>query len=170
MRKTHVKAFPMFALALAFGVAGCHKNPTQDQTQNAAQVTDDSQDPAMQANLAPADDDARLHRNIVRPEHPEIHFSGSNFQEQASPSQGSPVKAVSARYFILRDREFVAFTRPDHELAPAAVGDLAGNRIVEEAVFQAIDDERLEPVKGLADLPVLGPLERRLVCGSPIVQ
>ena len=55
MRKTHVKAFPMFALALAFGVAGCHKNPTQDQTQNAAQVTDDSQDPAMQANLAPAD-------------------------------------------------------------------------------------------------------------------
>jgi hypothetical protein len=54
----------------------------------------------------------------------------------------------------------VAFACPDHELAPAAVGDLAGDRIVEEAVLQAIDDERLEPVKGLADLPVFGALER----------
>ena len=56
----------------------------------------------------------------------------------------------------------MAFTRPDHELAPAAVGDLADDRIVEKAVLQAIDDEPFELVEGFANLPVLGALERRL--------
>ena len=69
----------------------------------------------------------------------------------------------------------MALARPDHELALAAVGDLAGDRIVEEAVLQAIDDEPFEPVEGLADLPALGALERRMclavqpLCSNPFM-
>ena len=64
----------------------------------------------------------------------------------------------------------MALAGADHELALAAVGDLAGDRIVEEAVLQAIDDKPFEPVECFADLPALGALERRIVCGSAIVQ
>src|SRR6202034_863604 len=70
---------------------------------------------------------------------------------------------ASARHLVRRDGELVALARPDHELALAAVGDLARDRIDEEAVLQAIDDEPFEPVEGLADLPALGALERRNV-------
>ncbi len=69
----------------------------------------------------------------------------------------------------------MAFARPDHELALAAVGDLAGDRIVEEAVLQAIDDESFEPVERFADLAVLGALERRMclavqpLCSNPFM-
>ena len=45
------------------------------------------------------------------------------------------------------DRELVAFASADHELPLAAVGDLAGNRVVEEAVLQAIDDNSKESVQ-----------------------
>jgi len=48
----------LFALTvgvMALGIAGCHKtNPTQNQDATAVQAADDSQDPAEQANLAPA--------------------------------------------------------------------------------------------------------------------
>ena len=69
----------------------------------------------------------------------------------------------------------MALARPDHELALAAVGDLAGDRIVEEAVLQAIDDKPFEPVEGFADLPALGALERRVglavqpLCSNPFM-
>jgi hypothetical protein len=50
---------PVYAFTLGIltlGVAGCHKtNPTQDQNATATQATDDTQDPAEQANLAPVD-------------------------------------------------------------------------------------------------------------------
>src|SRR5580704_14564512 len=48
------QALPLVTLAAILGLAGCHSNTAPNQPQNAAQVTDDSQDPAMQANLAPA--------------------------------------------------------------------------------------------------------------------
>ena len=57
--------------------------------------------------------------------------------------------AASARQFVLGDRELVALAGPDHELALAAVADLAGDRIVEEAVPQPVDDELFEPVERL---------------------
>ncbi len=46
------------ALALTLGVTGCRKNADQAQNQDATQVAQDSQDPAMQANLAPASNTA----------------------------------------------------------------------------------------------------------------
>jgi hypothetical protein len=60
--------------------------------------------------------------------------------------------AASARHLVLRDRELVALACPDHELALSAVADFAGDRIVEEAVLQAIDDKPFEPVESFADL------------------
>jgi hypothetical protein len=52
----------LLTVALAFGVAGCHSNSNPDQTTatspastpDATQVANDNQDPAIQANLAPA--------------------------------------------------------------------------------------------------------------------
>jgi hypothetical protein len=52
----------LLTIALAFGVAGCHSNSNPEQTTatspastpDATQVANDNQDPAMQANLAPA--------------------------------------------------------------------------------------------------------------------
>ncbi len=57
-----VAGVSLLAFALALGVAGCHSNSATEQpaaspaqqTPDATQVADDSQDPAMQANLAPA--------------------------------------------------------------------------------------------------------------------
>jgi hypothetical protein len=57
-----VQGASLLALVLAFGVAGCQKNSAPDQTAatpaastpDATEVADNSQDPAMQANLAPA--------------------------------------------------------------------------------------------------------------------
>jgi hypothetical protein len=46
------------SIALTFGVAGCNKTPTQDnsaQSQPASAQTDQTQDPQAAANLAPAD-------------------------------------------------------------------------------------------------------------------
>lgn len=61
MSKHKFRYFPLSSLALGclmIGVAGCHSNPSpnSNQPQNAAatQATDESQDPAEQANLAPA--------------------------------------------------------------------------------------------------------------------
>jgi len=61
MSKRHVGYLPLSALTfgiLMMGAAGCHSNPSpnSDQSQNAAatQAADESQDPAEQANLAPA--------------------------------------------------------------------------------------------------------------------
>jgi len=65
-------------------------------------------------------------------------------------------RAASARHFVLCDSEHVALAGPDHELALAAVGDLAGDGIVEEAVLQTFDDKPFETVEGLADLSTLG--------------
>jgi hypothetical protein len=78
---THFRSFPLFALALAFGIAGCHKNP--DQTQNAAQVTDDSQDPAMQANLAP------VSNSTIQPQQAQ-QDQALTPREQAAPAQSTP--------------------------------------------------------------------------------
>ena len=47
----------VFSVALTLGLAGCNKNSTQDsgtQNQPAETQTDQSQDPAAAANLAPA--------------------------------------------------------------------------------------------------------------------
>src|SRR5580658_2456896 len=58
-----VQGISILGLALAIGVAGCHKNAdqtadqtaaTQATTPDATQVAQDSSDPAVQANLAPA--------------------------------------------------------------------------------------------------------------------
>ncbi|MGC2163264.1 MAG: hypothetical protein WA634_15250 [Silvibacterium sp.] len=53
-----LRYFPVLALALGvitIGIAGCHNtNPTQNQNATAVQAADNSQDPAEQANLAPA--------------------------------------------------------------------------------------------------------------------
>ena len=59
-----IPAISFLGVALAIGVAGCNKSSTPDQaatpagsaagTADATQVADDTQDPAMQANLAPA--------------------------------------------------------------------------------------------------------------------
>ena len=60
-----------------------------------------------------------------------------------------------------------------YELALAAVGDLASDRIVEEAMLQAIDNEPFEQVDCLADLAAIGALERRFglqlaLCSAPL--
>jgi hypothetical protein len=60
----------------------------------------------------------------------------------------------------------MALARPDHEVALSAVGDFAGDRIVEEAVLQAINDKPFEPVEGVADLTAFGALERRRPGGA----
>jgi hypothetical protein len=65
-------------------------------------------------------------------------------------------RAASARHFVLCDSEHVALAGPDHELALAAVSDLAGDGKVEVAVVQTIDDKPFETVEGLADLSTLG--------------
>ena len=83
-----------------------------------------------------------------------------------------PKGSASARHLILGNRELVALACPDHELAFAAVGDLARDRIIEEAVPQAIDDKPFEPVEGFADLTATGLPASGMgsVCGSGIVQ
>ncbi|MFZ3214771.1 MAG: hypothetical protein WA192_01815, partial [Candidatus Acidiferrales bacterium] len=54
----NLRYLPLFAFVLGvmtIGIAGCHKtNPTQNPNATAVQAADDSQDPAEQANLAPA--------------------------------------------------------------------------------------------------------------------
>ena len=82
-------------------------------------------------------------------------------------------RAVSARrrWVVIDVVVDEAVPSTDDELALAAVRDLAGDRIVEEAVLQAIDDKPFEPVEGFADLPALGALKRRFVlrfshCGA----
>jgi hypothetical protein len=64
--------------------------------------------------------------------------------------------------------ELVALACPDHELALAAIGDLARDRILEKAVLQAFDDKPFKPVEGFADLTVGNALRRRrcLACGN----
>lgn len=48
-----------------------------------------------------------------------------------------------------------------YELTLAAIRDLAGDRIVEEAVLEAFDNEPFEQVDCFADLAAIGALERR---------
>jgi hypothetical protein len=71
---------------------------------------------------------------------PPMTLDPKGFASWASPSQGSPVIAASARHFLLGDREFVALALADHQLALAAIRNLASDRIVEEAVLQPIYD------------------------------
>ena len=91
------------------------------------------------------------------------------------PIAGIADSAVSARHFVLGDSELVALAGADHELAFAAIGDLAGDGILEEAVLQTIDDKTFETVESLADLSALGALERWLrssrqpLCNSPFM-
>jgi hypothetical protein len=49
----------------------------------------------------------------------------------------------------------------DHEMALAAISDLAGDRVVEEAVLQAIDDKPFEAIEGFSDLLADGSLRRK---------
>jgi len=46
----------------------------------------------------------------------------------------------------------MAFAGADHEIALAAVSDLASDRIIEEAVPQSVDDESFQAIERLADL------------------
>ena len=70
------------------------------------------------------------------------------------------IGAASARHFVLGDSELVALAGADHELPFAAVGDLAGDGIVEEAMLEAFDDKPFKTVERLADLSTFGALER----------
>ena len=58
---------------------------------------------------------------------------------------------------------------PDHELTLAAVADFAGDRVVEEAVLEPIDDEPFETVEGFADLPAGNRCDEGAICASAIV-
>ena len=53
----------------------------------------------------------------------------------------------------------MGLTRAEHELALAAVGDLAGDKIVEETVFKPVDDRPVDTVERLADLPAIDAVE-----------
>ena len=75
----------------------------------------------------------------------DLHLGRPHRRDRRSP-------AASARQFVLGDSEFVALAGADHELAFAAVGDLAGDGIVEEAVLEPVDDKPFEAVERLADL------------------
>ncbi|HZD51028.1 MAG TPA: hypothetical protein VE178_19970 [Silvibacterium sp.] len=78
MRKTiHI---PLATLTFILGMAGCHSTTPQNQPQNAAQVTDDSQDPAMEANLAPA----------VNTTQPEQATPAQQAAPQSAPAQENP--------------------------------------------------------------------------------
>ena len=67
----------------------------------------------------------------------------------------------------------MALTCPDHELAFAAVGDLARDRIIEEAVLQAIDDKPFEPVERFADrfwrVGTAGSFAVQPLCSNPFM-
>src|ERR1039457_5835647 len=64
------------SIALTFGVAGCGKNDTQQTgAQNQPAQTDQSQDPAAAANLAPAD---------------ATQATGTNQQQPAQPTYQQP--------------------------------------------------------------------------------
>jgi hypothetical protein len=80
------------------------------------------------------------------------------------------IGAASARHFVLGDSELVRLAGADHELAFAAVGDLAGDGVVEEAMLEAFDDKPFKTVERVADLSALGALERGADFASAIVQ
>ena len=69
----------------------------------------------------------------------------------------------------------MALAGADHELAFAAIGDFAGDGIVEEAMLEPVDDKPFETVERLADLSALGALEQRFasqrqpLCNSPFM-
>src|SRR5262249_1806844 len=62
------------------------------------------------------------------------------------------IGAASARQFFLGDVELVGLAGADHEMALAAVSNLAGDRVVEEAMLEPIDDEPFQAIERLADL------------------
>ena len=71
------------------------------------------------------------------------------------------IGAASARQFVLGDRELVALAGVDDEFAAfAAIGNLAGDGILEESMPQTVDDKTFETVESLADLSALGALAR----------
>ena len=88
------------------------------------------------------------------------------------PVTGIAVNAALSRQVVLRDDELMALAGPDHELAFAAVPNLAGDRVVEEAVPQAVQHEIFEMAEGLAHLSAVGPalklgrLARQALCSS----
>src|SRR5262245_11524537 len=64
------------------------------------------------------------------------------------------------RHFFRGNGELVALAGADHEMALAAVSDLAGDRIVEEAMLEPIDDEPFQAIERLADLSAGDSLRR----------
>ena len=66
-------------------------------------------------------------------------------------------RALSARQFILGDRELVAFTRLDHEVAPVVLADPAGDGAAEVAMAQAVENDLADPIERLAELRPAGP-------------
>ena len=60
------------------------------------------------------------------------------------------IGAASARQFFLGDGELVGLARPDHELAFAAVADLAGDGAIEKAVPEPVDDNLSRCVERLS--------------------
>lgn len=65
------------------------------------------------------------------------------------------IGAASVRQFILGDGELVRLAGADHQLALAAVGDLAGDGAIEEAVPQAIEHDLFEVPKRLGRLAAM---------------
>jgi hypothetical protein len=70
---------------------------------------------------------------------------------------GVPIAGIAGqstalfRHFLGGDRELVALAGADHEMALPAVADLAGDRIVEKAVLEPIDDEHFQTVERLTE-------------------
>lgn len=78
-------------------------------------------------------------------------------------------KTASALDFLRRDQKLVALAGADHELPLPARSDLAGKRVLEMAMAQAVDDQRLDALQGLARLAFpLRRLGRPAKCSQPL--
>jgi hypothetical protein len=64
-------------------------------------------------------------------------------------------KTASALDFLWRDQKLVALAGADHELPLPARSDLAGKRVFEMAMAQAVDDQRLNALQCFARLTFL---------------
>jgi len=74
------------------------------------------------------------------------------------PVAGITYLTASARHFFRGDRELVALSGADNEMALAAFADLAGDRTSEEAMLEPVDDKLFQKVERLADLPAANAL------------
>ena len=61
-------------------------------------------------------------------------------------------KTALALVFLRRDQKLVALAGTNDELPLPARSDLAGKRVLEMAMAQAVDDQRLDALQGFARL------------------